>query len=124
MRIIIAGSRSFDNYEKLESTMDDLVKDLSEVTILSGCARGADQLGIEWAIKRGYNVERYPADWQKHGKSAGILRNVEMADNANALVAFWDGESRGTLHMIGIAKRKGLHVHVENQTAQRKAEPF
>ncbi len=59
-------------------------------------------------------IERYPADWDKHGKPAGYIRNAEMADKAEALLALWDGQSRGTLHMINLAKKKGLLVYVWN----------
>jgi len=80
---------------------------------LSGAARGADTLGEEWAVMCGIPIEKYPADWNAHGKSAGYKRNTVMAEHAEALIALWDGKSRGTAHMIEIAKRHGLRVHVE-----------
>ena len=62
--------------------------------------------------KRGLNIELHPADWHRHGRAAGPIRNAEMAAEADALIAFWDGQSRGTANMIKIAKDKGLQVAV------------
>ena len=59
-----------------------------------------------------YPIKRFPADWENLGRGAGYVRNVQMAFYADALIAFWDGESRGTKHMIDIAKEKGLMVRV------------
>jgi hypothetical protein len=82
--------------------MDHLTQNYTDIEVVSGCARGADQLGERWADERGYPVKRFPADWHKHGKRAGYLRNEEMAGYATHLVAFWDGRSRGTKHMIDL----------------------
>jgi len=113
-RIIIAGSRNFRDYELLRSTMFDVIDrgNPRDFTILSGGARGADMLGECFAREHGCGLEVYPADWDRYGKSAGYRRNVEMAENADVLLAFWDEESRGTQHMIQIAKKKGLIVRV------------
>ena len=81
-RVIIAGSRSFANYEMLN------------------------------AKEMGFHVAYFPADWERYGKAAGYIRNKEMAQNADALVAFWDGESRGTKSMIDLAKEYDLAVRV------------
>ncbi|MBR1697914.1 MAG: DUF2493 domain-containing protein, partial [Anaerovibrio sp.] len=82
------------------------------VIIVSGHAPGADTLGERYAHEHGLKCELYPADWNTHGKAAGPIRNAEMANNADALIAFWDGESRGTKNMIETAKAKGLRVAV------------
>ena len=113
MRTIIAGGREFDNYLLLESEVD-FVRMLisSEITVVSGGARGADTLGERYAAERGLEVRRFPANWDKHGRSAGYIRNAEMADYADCLVAFWDGKSRGTKHMIDLALARGLLVKV------------
>jgi hypothetical protein len=81
-------------------------------TVLSGNARGADILGEMWAKNNSIPCELYPAEWDIHGKSAGYIRNSTMAENAEALIALWDGESRGTKHMIDLAKKKGLKYHI------------
>ena len=76
--------------------------------VVSGTASGADQYGEIWARACGLSVDRYPADWTKHGKAAGPIRNRLMAENADALVAVWDGKSRGTRNMIDEARKRGL----------------
>lgn len=111
MKVIIAGSRDFSDYVKLSETCDHLLKNQKEVEIVSGKARGADRLGERYATERGYKIKEFEPDWST-GKGAGYARNVEMADYADALIAFWDGKSRGTMHMINIAKNKGLKVRV------------
>lgn len=117
LRIIIAGSRVFDNYNLLESTISEfLIENTNNVEIISGAARGADQLGEQFARNHGYQVRRFPANWNLYGKSAGPIRNREMAEYASGgqgvLFAFWDGKSRGTKSMINLAKKYGLEVHV------------
>lgn len=104
-RVIIAGSRNFNNYELLK---DKCLKILSNkmvtdnVAIVSGEARGADMLGERFAKELGLQLLLFPAEWDKYGKSAGYKRNLTMSENADALISFWDGESRGTRHMIDI----------------------
>lgn len=85
---------------------------ISVSEVVSGCARGADTLGERWAHDNNIPVRRFPADWDTHGSRAGYLRNIQMAEYADALVAVWDGRSKGTGHMIDIARKRGLHIHV------------
>lgn len=110
MRTIIAGSRIGPSMEMLESAMSEC--GWIPTTVISGAARGADRLGEVWASAHNIPVERYCAQWGIHGRSAGHIRNVLMADRAAALVALWDGYSRGTKNMIETAKRKGLRVFI------------
>ena len=70
------------------------------------------ELGEQYGKQRGYKINYFPADWKTFGKSAGYIRNQEMAENADALVAFWDGKSRGTANMIDIAQRYNLRVRI------------
>ena len=112
-KVIIAGCRDFNDYELLKSKSDYYLQNkLPNVIIVSGHASGADTLGERYAIERGLNCELHPADWNKHGRAAGPIRNAEMAEVADALIAFWDGKSRGTAHMIQAMKRKGKHGKV------------
>lgn len=110
MRTIIAGSRDITDY----SVLEEAIKQCGWIptVVISGAARGADKLGEEWAAKNGVPCESCPADWAKHGKSAGYKRNQDMAEKAEALIALWDGSSRGTKHMIDIATNKKLKVFV------------
>lgn len=112
MKTIIAGSRGVKLYRQIVEAVENSEFDIS--VIISGTARGADRLGEQYASKNNIPCKRYPAEWDKHGKSAGYIRNTLMADNADALIAIWDGESRGTKHMIDIARRKGLKVWIQN----------
>lgn len=113
-RVIIAGGREFNNYDGLVKTMDHLLKNIyDEIQVVCGKARGADYLGERYAKERGYKIRYFPADWDTYGRSAGYRRNVEMANHADALVAFWDGKSHGTKHMIDIAKEKGLDIRIK-----------
>ena len=114
-RVIIAGTRSFNDYELLRDSCNNLLSEKQRthtVVVISGTARGADQMGERYAKERGFQLRRFPADWELYGKSAGHIRNAKMADNADALIAFWDGESKGTKNMIDNARRKGLAVRV------------
>lgn len=108
----MAGTRTFDDYELLKSKLDFFLKNKTNVEIVSGTARGADQLGERYAVERGFAVKKFPADWDRYGKSAGYKRNAQMAEYADAAVIFWDGISRGSMHMINLAKEKGLPVRV------------
>ena len=112
-KVIIAGSRNFCRYKLLQEKCDLVLANKAPcVTILCGMARGADLLGKRYAEEKGYGVLPYPAEWDKHGRSAGYLRNKKMAENADALIAFWDGQSRGTEHMINLACKRNLEVRV------------
>lgn len=110
MRTIIAGSREGFNSNDVKIATALCGFDIIEV--VSGTARGVDRLGEEWASLNNIPVKKFPADWNGLGKKAGYVRNEQMAEYADALVALWDGNSRGTKHMIDMAKRKGLRVYV------------
>lgn len=114
-RIIIAGGRDFYNYELLKAKCNSILSSKAathRIIVVSGAAKGADSLGEQYAREKGYTVEQYPADWNTHGRAAGPIRNAQMANSADALIAFWDGQSRGTQSMINIARAKGLPVRV------------
>jgi len=118
MKIIIAGGREFNDLNLMTKKMDLFLSKSThmDIEIVSGKANGADSLGEEYAKLRKYKIAEFPADWDKFGKGAGFKRNTEMAEYADALIAFWDGNSRGTMHMINIAKKKGLQVKVVGYT--------
>lgn len=111
-RLIVAGSRGFDDYAFLEKYLLYYVQlyDLteSEIEIVSGGARGADRLGEKFAREYGCKLTVMHADWDLHAKKAGFIRNTEMAEYVKengGCIVFWDGVSSGTKHMIDIAKR-------------------
>jgi hypothetical protein len=111
MRVIIAGTRTFDDLILLEKAIEESGFDVT--TEVCGMAAGADTLGKFWALARDIPVDEHVALWNVYGKSAGYKRNAIMAEHADALIALWDGKSRGTKHMIDIATAKGLKVFVK-----------
>lgn len=112
MKVIIAGGRDFFDYEFLSMKCDVILHGKPTVEIVSGTANGADRLGERYAKEKGHTVKQFPAQWDKFGKSAGYKRNQQMADYADLLIVFWDGKSRGSKHMIDIAKSQGLTISV------------
>lgn len=98
MKVIIAGSRSCTDYALLEKAIEESGFEITQV--IYGGAQGADLLGKQWAIKNNISFETFLPDWNQFGNYAGNLRNVEMAKEADALIALWDGKSTGTEHMI------------------------
>ena len=114
-KVVIAGSRGFSNYKLLKDVCNEILKEKKKeynIVIISGGARGADKAGEMYANEEKLDLEIFPADWKKYGKSAGFRRNEQMANVADALIAFWNGESHGTKHMIDICKEKGLEINV------------
>jgi hypothetical protein len=115
-RVIVAGSRTFNDYALMRRELDAIFSELdARPIIVSGGAKGADMLGERYAKEHGLFVIQVPAPyhlWDSLGRGAGLTRNAIMADIATHLVAFWDGQSRGTKHMIGIARARGLEVKV------------
>ena len=114
MKVIIAGGRDFRDSEVLFERCDYFLSstDKKSIEIVSGTCKGADRLGEAYGVLRKMKVTQFPADWDQHGKSAGYIRNKEMAEYADALIAFWDGKSKGTKHMITLAKKAKLKVRV------------
>lgn len=112
-KVIVAGSRGFNDYKLLKDTLDYLLQNkLPDVLIVSGTARGADTLGEKYAVEKGIDFVEFPANWDEFGKSAGYRRNAEMADYSDACIVFWDGKSRGTKHMIDLAEKKSLQLKI------------
>lgn len=117
-RWIVAGSRDFYDYDVLNRVLEQYLREenVDDIEIVSGTAKGADTLGERFAKEHGIKCSRFPADWNKYGRSAGPIRNTEMAAYASkqngSLFAFWDGESRGTKNMIDLARKYNLDVHI------------
>ena len=114
-RVIIAGSRSFNDYELLREQCLSILQEkmrTHRVIIVSGHARGADSLGERFAKEFRLPFELHPAKWRLLGRAAGMVRNAEMAKCSDALIAFWNGESSGTRHMINFARKRGLEISV------------
>lgn len=122
IRLLIAGSRDFDDFDTLRVFADEILQTMKQkypdtnVSIISGSATGADSLGIMYAKMNIIPYKEFPAKWNLYGKSAGPIRNKEMLDyildGIPYLLAFWDGESRGTKYMIDIAEKAGVPTTV------------
>ena len=115
-KLIVAGGRDFNDYTLLSDSIFYLAHNIyadNEVSFVSGMANGADNLGYSFAVS--HNVKRYmfPADWSL-GKSAGFIRNKQMGDFSDGLLAFHDGTSRGTKHMIDYMRSINKQVHIVN----------
>lgn len=118
----MCGGRDFNDKYKLYKTLDNLFYDrgwhseptedgnyMFYGTIISGAARGADRLAADWAVCNWMSLEEYPAEWDKHGKGAGFIRNQEMLDTGVDLVVAFPG-GNGTAHTVRNAKRMGIEV--------------
>lgn len=108
-KVIIAGSRDFNNYEYLKQKCDTLLENkrkTHEIIIVSGGAKGADTLGERYAKERGYKILIFQPQWKTYGRSAGIRRNNQMADAAQAAIIFWDGSSKGSKNMADCMKSR------------------
>lgn len=126
MRVLVCGSRTFNDKKLLYNTLDQFCIDRglqsepdeygnwlpAGLTIIEGTAKGADQLAGDWAIVNWVPLEEYPAQWDKFGRAAGPIRNQQMLDEGkpDVVIAFPVGEARGTRHMLKIAKEAGVEV--------------
>ena len=115
-RIVVAGSRDYNNYDESKSYIDFCVSRIRkkyEIIIVSGGCRGADMLGERYAKENGFKVEKYPADWKKYGRTAGPIRNKQMAEVCDYAICFWDGKSEGTKSMIEFAAKYGKPIRIK-----------
>lgn len=108
MKLAVIGSRSFDNAKVMQAALK--LHDIS--LLITGGARGADRLAENWAKAHRVPLRVFRANWDKHGKAAGIIRNMEMVDAADKVLAFWDGESPGTKFTINYARKQNVIVEV------------
>lgn len=108
---IVAGSRSVSSLETVEQAL--LESRMYPTTIVSGAARGADKLGEQLADKYDIKKTIVAADWDTYGKQAGMIRNTQMAKQADSLIAIWDGRSKGTKHMIDTMSKLSKPVYVK-----------
>jgi hypothetical protein len=111
-KFIIAGTRDFSDYPLLKDKLDRLKAHLGTFEVVSGTARGADSLGERYAEDNGLPIKRFIPDWDKLGKAAGYRRNEDMAKYADGCIVFWDGKSKGTEHMINLAKKYEIDLSV------------
>lgn len=114
MKVIIAGSRSITDKDVVNQAIKDSGFKITE--ILCGCAKGVDDLGRQYGEQSKILVTEYPPNWHKYGNAAGIMRNIVMAKKCDALIAVWDGKSRGTKHMIECIEKLKLPLYVKDMS--------
>ena len=115
MKLIVAGGRDFVNTQAMITVLMDLVergKIDPNPELVCGMARGADILAFRLWKSANMQIHVFPAEWDTYGKSAGFRRNKEMGEFADAAVCFWDGNSKGTKHMIDIMQRLNKPVYI------------
>lgn len=113
-KFLVCGGRDYDNVDEMYAILDDYHARYTIGTIISGHAKGADQMAEMWADERGVKVELYPADWDTHGKTAGPIRNQEMLDfgKPDMVIAFPTKNSRGTWDMVRRTNKAGVKLYV------------
>jgi hypothetical protein len=112
VKLCIAGSRTIKDLDVVTKAVQQ--SGFSPTCIISGTASGVDKLGEEYAELHGLKLMLYPADWNRHGKAAGYIRNTQMAKESDAVICIWDGESKGTMHMINICRKMQKPLLVVN----------
>ncbi len=108
MKIGIVGSRTITDYNAIKQVLDTIVQDGDE--IISGGADGVDSLAERYAVDMGYSYTIYKPDWNKYGKSAGLIRNGLIVEDSDYIIAFWDGKSKGTMDTIRKAENSNKQV--------------
>jgi len=103
MRLAIVGSREYSNYDETCEIIDFFAKRFKLTEIVSGGARGADTLGKRYAVEHEISYKEFPALWDTYGKRAGFLRNRQIVEYSDMILAFWNG-SKGTKNTIDICK--------------------
>jgi YspA, cpYpsA-related SLOG family len=111
MKTIIAGGRTITDYSLVSTALAE--SGFIPTEIVSGMAPGVDTLAVQYATQHNLPLKEFPANWSLYGRSAGPRRNRQMAEYADALIAVWDGESRGTKNMIEEATKRNLQVYVK-----------
>lgn len=110
MKVLVCGGRDYEDYDRLEDELNLLERAYGSLTIISGCARGADTLAIRYAEKYNDPLERYPAKWHQYGNRAGPIRNQQMLDEGKPDIVVACPGGTGTAHMVSIAKKAGVEV--------------
>lgn len=115
-RVVVAGSRDFNNYPEAEKYIDLCIlkiKGRYSLVFVSGNCKGADLIGEKYAKEHGYEIEIFPAEWKKYGRAAGPIRNEKMAEISDYVICFWDGKSRGTKNMIDMARKFNKEIRIK-----------
>ena len=109
MKVIIAGTRTFDSWDIFDRAIEQAGFKITEV--FCGCATGVDSFGERFAKANNIPIKYFPADWERFGRAGGPIRNAEMAAEAEALILIWDGKSPGSRNILKNAKQRGLKIY-------------
>jgi len=112
MVVAIIGSRNFTDKSYIYKKLDSIFLSNKPELVVSGGAKGPDQIGINWATNNGIKIKEFYPSWDKYGKSAGVIRNTQIIENSDLVIAFWDGCSKGTKDSIDKAKKLNKQVKI------------
>lgn len=110
MKLGIVGSRDFNNYLEFQVAVLPFLSNITE--IVSGGAKGADSLAERFAVEHNIKMTVFKPDWNKYGRSAGMIRNKDIVENSDFVLAFWDGVSKGTKNSINRCKKLGKPFNI------------
>jgi hypothetical protein len=105
LRLAVVGSRELEGFLPINIVLEEIKETLQSFEVVSGGARGVDNIAVTYADTAGLPKKIFPADWDKHGKSAGFIRNSEIVENSDMTLAFWDGQSKGTLDTVSKSQK-------------------
>ena len=114
MKVAVVGSRNFNDRKRLNKVLNKIHKNENITVIVSGGAKGADILAEKWAVKNNIQTEIYLPDYEKYNRLAPLIRNTDIVNSCDMLLAFWDGESRGTKDSINKAEKFGREIRIES----------
>jgi len=109
MRLAVIGSKEFHDYQKLKSVLDEIS---GITTIVSGAAVGTDTMAARYAEDSSIKLLEFPPDHEKYGEEAKLVRDRQIVDNCDQIIAFWDGECAGTDYTINYAKKKDIQITI------------
>ena len=116
-KIVIGGCRDYNDYDVFKEFVDSCLSRLKEehsLTIVSGHCSGVDLMGERYAKENGLGLEIFPADWDKYGRAAGPIRNKQMVEVSDYVIAFWNQKSRGTKSLIAYARELNKPIRVKD----------
>ena len=114
INIAVGGCRDFCDVAYIFRCLDEYIENLcdQDITFISGHCSGVDTAAEKYAELKGFKTLIFPAEWKKYGKAAGPIRNKQMVEAADVVIAFWDGRSRGTKSLVVLAKKFGKALTV------------
>lgn len=116
--LAVIGSRGFNSYDMLSYILDEYLDLYSDIVFVSGGAAGADRLAARYANLHSITIYEFLPNWDLYGKRAGFMRNTDIVESADEVLAFWDGKSKGTLDSIKKARQMNKHLTIIDYTKE------